>query len=188
VIALVDHLDFEIERRESMVGDLPEGIADYSSSGAIPLLVDGDLVITESRVMLEHLAERQGFDAAYPEDLASRTRHRHAMAVTDENLVPALSGAESTRRIPETLDALEAVADGEPTVCLMTLHIAPIWLRLRLWQPRGDFARAIEARPSLRRWLDDTVALPCIARTSPDPKVHAQDLARAREAGLMPAE
>jgi glutathione S-transferase len=187
VIALAEHLGIDLERRQSLLGDKPAGVEQYSSSSAIPLLVDGDLVITESRVMLEHLAERYGFTDAYPDELMRRTRHRHAMAVTDEHLVPALMYGRASRRLDDALRALEQVIDRPPHPCLMTLHVAPIWLRFRLWRPTDEVTRAIEARPTLARWLDDAAALPCVARTAPDPETHARDLVRAREAGLLPS-
>jgi glutathione S-transferase len=189
VRALVDHLDLPMESREALVGDKPDGLEAYSSSGAIPLLVHGDLVITESRVMLEHLAEYAHFDGAYPADLAWRTRHRHSMAVTDEILAPLLmaSARAETRRIEDALDALQAATDDQmPYPCLMSFHVAPIWLRCRLWRPTSEVTRAIEARPTLCRWLDAAARLESVVRTSPDPETHAIDLERARDAGLMP--
>ncbi len=186
VLALADHLGLELDYRQSLVGDVPPGLDQYSANGSIPLLVDDGLIIIESRVMLEHLAERHHWEDAYPADLPSRTRHRHAMAVTDEHLAPALMNGAPPRRLADILDTLEGVIGGAPRPCLLTFHVAPIWLRFRLWRPSGEIVRAIGDRPSLCRWLDDAVALDAIANTSPDPETHAIDMARAREAGLMP--
>jgi len=66
VRALLDHLQCPVDLRESMVGEKPEALYQYSSSGRSPLLVHGDLVLMESRVMLEHLAEYYAFEDSYP--------------------------------------------------------------------------------------------------------------------------
>lgn len=188
-LALIEHLGCPVERRESRVGDKPEGLERYSRSGQIPLLVHGDLVLTESRVMLEHLAEHHGFGDAYPADLGARTAHRHAMAVVDAVLVPLLRLTPVTvngPRLEDALTALEvATATTAPRPCLLALHVAPMWLRFRLWQPAGAVTRAAEARPALCAWLDAAVQLPCVARTAPDPRTHLEDLERARQAGLL---
>lgn len=190
VLALLTHLEAPSERHEAQVGEKPPGIHRYAKSAPIPMLVHGDLVLTESRVMLEHLAEHHGMSDAYPPDLAERTAHRHAMAVVDERLVPLLMErapvAPDDPRLHDALRALEAaVATTAPRPCLLVLHVAPIWLRFRLWQPEGVVTRAIEARPTLCAWLDEAVELECVARTAPDPVTHLEDLARAREAGLL---
>ena len=41
VLTLLDHLGIAFDQRQSEVGDKPEGLADYSRSGRIPLLVHG---------------------------------------------------------------------------------------------------------------------------------------------------
>ena len=79
VLALALHLGIALERREAPVGDTPDGLQGYSAAHSLPLFVEGPLVLSESRVMLEHLAEAVGFVDAWPDDLAARTRHRQAM-------------------------------------------------------------------------------------------------------------
>ncbi len=189
-LALLEHLGCEVERRESMIGQKPDGLAQYSPSGRIPLLVHGDLVLTESRVMLEHLAEHHAFADAYPADLRARSAHRHAMAVVDDFLAPRLFGRTHTEadglRLGDVLRTLEeATATVPPRPSLLTLHVAPIWLRFRLWHPTHAVTRAVEARSTLSGWLDAALELGCLRRTAPDPVTHREDLARAREAGLL---
>lgn len=193
VLALCDYLGCPIELRQSHVGHKPAGVQRYSASGALPLLVHGDLVLTESRVMIEHLAELHRFAEAYPADLGARTLHRHAMALVDNVLGPVLLGRTRADvdgpRFRETLDAIEAAtATAPPGPSLHTMHVAPIWLRFRLWQPTGDVTRAIESRPALCRWLDAAVRVGCVARTAPDTATHLEDLATARQAGLLPRD
>lgn len=190
VLALFEHLGCPPDLRESVVGEKPDGIYRYSAGGAIPLLVHGDLVLTESRVMLEHLAEYYSFADAYPADLMARSRHRHAMAVVDDFLAPLLFGRSDTHvdgpRLEDALRVLEeATATVAPHPHLLAIHLAPIWLRFRVWHPAHAVTRAIEARSVLRAWLDSALLLDCLRRTAPDPVTHQQDLARARQLGLL---
>lgn len=172
-----------------MVGDKPEGIYRHSVSGRIPLLVHGALVLSESRVMLEYLADLHGLTDALPPDLRTRTLHRHAMAVVDEFLAPRLlhPTQEVEPRLEDVLRALEEVATPAPGPSLLELHVAPIWLRFQMWWPNGPITSAIEGRPALRAWLDAAIALDCVVRTAPDPVAHMEDVERARQAGLMSA-
>ena len=139
--------------------------------------------------MLEHLAEHYGFAAAYPADLVTRTRHRHAMAVIDDSLVPLLMersvAALDGARLDDALTAVERAAIGQPAPSLLAFHVAPVWLRFRWWQPEGAVTRAVEARPDLRRWLDAATRLDPVSRTAPERALHLADIARARAAGLM---
>lgn len=185
VLALADHLSAPLDRREAPVGEKPEGLDRYSSSGAIPLLVHGDLVITESRVMLEHLAEHFAFTDAYPLDLRTRTNHRYAMALVDEHLAPALMRGRITRHLEEVLDALERILGEEPHACLATFHVAPLLSRFAPWRPDAETTRAIEERPAIRRWLSAALQIPSLSRTTPDPELHACLIESAREAGLI---
>ena len=193
VLALLDHLGLPFERHESKLGEKPDGLARYSASETIPLLVHGDLVLTESRVMLEYVADRFGFAGAFPSDLASRARHRHAMAVVDDFLAPHLlraSLADTERaRLEDSLRALEAATAGsESGPSLLAFHVAPIWLRYRWWKPASPIIRAVEAHPSLSRWLDAAVALDAVASTAPDHAADAAEIERARSAGILPAQ
>jgi glutathione S-transferase len=188
VLSLFEHLAVAFDRREVPLGDKPEGLARYSSSGGVPLLVHGDLVLTESRVMLDYLAERYAFVDAYPSDLDTRTRQRHAMAVADNYLAPRLSGVRvgPDARLPDVLTALQAATTSRPRPSLLSMHLAPIWRAFRQWRPDGEITRAIQARPALRRWLDEASELGCVVRAAADPATLAEDVKRARRAGLLP--
>jgi len=191
VLALLDHLGCPPDLRESIVGQKPEGLYQYSSSGHIPLLVHGDLVLTESRVMLEHLAEYYELDESYPADLGARSLHRHAMAVVDAFLAPLLFAPTDTDvDAPSLNDALRALEDATASAalqpCLLAFHVAPIWLWFRLWHPAHAVTRAVQARGALCVWLDAAVQLDCLRRTAPDPATQEEDLIRARQAALLP--
>ena len=186
VLALFAHLGCRPDLRESRVGEKPDGLDRYSSSGVIPLLVHGDFVLTESRVMLEHLAEHYAFADAYPVDLKTRSLHRHAMAVVDVFLAPLLfdktDDAVDSARLEDALQILEqATASVAPQPHLLAMHSAPIWWRFRLWHPTHVVTQAIEARTALCAWLDTALALDCLTRTAPDPDAHRQDFVRSQQ-------
>jgi len=190
ILALLDHLGAPVERRESTIGDKPAGLERYSAAKHLPLLVHGDLVLTESRVIVEYLAEYHGWEDAYPTDVVTRSRHRHAMALVDRTIVPVLFEREHVGiddpDLHDTVRTLAAAtAPVAPRPCLLSLHVAPMWLRMRWRQPNGPLVRAVERHPALHRWLDATSELPCVTRTAPDRQGFAEDVIRARAAGLL---
>jgi glutathione S-transferase len=171
VLALFAHLGVAHDLTEAAPGETPEGLLRLSPSGRVPMLVHGDLVIGESRVMLEHVAEVYGFDDAWPRDLAPRTRVREAMAMMDAYVAPQLFRddlAEDDRRLAEYVRVFEALAAEPPVPSLVTFHFAPIWMRFKWWHPNGGVTRAIAGRPLLATWLDRAAGIDAIARTAAD--------------------
>ena len=175
VLALLAHLGVEVRMVEGPVGGEVPGLARHSPSGRVPLLVDGPLVIGESRVMLEHLAERQVMVRALPGDLQARTRHRHAMAVFDAHLGSRLvhESPLPEERLGEVVSAIQEAAAGASPESLLAFHLAPFWLRFRRWRPEAAITRCIASRPSLVAWLDAAAALPVVVSTfvAPDPEI-----------------
>jgi hypothetical protein len=134
--------------------------------------------IGESRVMLDYLAEAYAFEQAYPTSVAPRALHREAMAIVDGQIVPGLSrdSGLGQARLTECLDRLEEVTRiTTPSPCVLSFHLAPIWLRLQWWRPEGDVTRSIRERPRLVEWLDATTRLPAVARTSPNRTENIRD-------------
>lgn len=170
VRALLEHLGVAYRLEEAPTGALPEGLARHSPSGRIPLLVDGELTVSESRVMLEHLAESYHWRDAYPGELAPRTRHRHAMALVDVYIAPTFARGDAaldSLRLAECLDVLEEVALVAPTApSLLAFHLAPLWLCFRTWRPERAFTRGVRDRPALAAWLDRAASLPPVATTA----------------------
>jgi glutathione S-transferase len=170
VLALLEQLDLALELSESPVGQKPEGLEKWSPSGRIPLLVHGDVVIGESRVIMEYLAEAYAFESAYPSALVERTMHRHAMAIVDDFVTPRLfrEDAIADARIEECLDVLQRVTDASrPVPCLLVFHLAPLWLRFKWWRPESAVTAAIARRKDLATWLDGATHLPAVQRTAP---------------------
>jgi len=113
------------------------------------------------------------------------------MAVVDDFLVPVLFGRMDVdaHRLDDALKAVEdAAATVAPQPCLLAFHVAPIWLRFRLWNPEHAVIRAVQVCGSLYGWLDAAVRLDGLRRTAPDPATHEEDLTRARQAALLPFE
>jgi glutathione S-transferase len=188
VLALATHLGLELDIHESVIGEKPEGVFAYSARGAIPLLVHGEVVLIESRVMLEHLAEHAGWTDALPGDLALRSRHRLAMAIADLVLAAHLfSDAPDEGRIEDACRALGAATRTTPAApCLLAFQAAPIWARYRLFRPDHPIVAHVERDRPLTAWLDAVAALPSVVCNLPDRTVIAEDIARARRAGLVP--
>lgn len=190
VLALLTHLGVDYDLKEAPFGQAPAGIAQWSPSGRIPLLVHGELAIGESRVMLDYLAEAYPFGTAYPRELVPRTLVQHAMALTDSILVPRLMRdlPLDARRLAECLDTIEAVAlktkTSEPG--LLTFHIAPMWLRFQWWRPDSAMTRAVMDRPQLAAWLDAATELAAIARTAPDRAENIAAFQQACSIGALP--
>lgn len=190
VLATASHLGVALDARSCRLGDKPEGIERHSPSRRVPLFVHGEVVLAESRVMIEYLAELHGLAGALPDSIAGRARHRHAMAVVDGEIAPFLFarqlGPRGGARLEEALDVVEDVAGRDlAPPSLFTLHAAPILLAFRAYRPDSPVTRAILARPRLRGWLDGSAELPCIAGTAPDLETFHEDLAHARAAGIL---
>jgi len=58
--------------------------------GQVPVLVDGDLALYDSTLILEYLEERHPEPPLYPRDIAGRVRCRQLEAAADEILFPSV--------------------------------------------------------------------------------------------------
>lgn len=170
VLAMLDHLGVDVDHREAPPHQRPAGLARYSPSLRVPLFVHGNLVVGESAILLDHLAEEHGLPRAWPAPLRDRTVQRQAMALAEAAIVPVLfKGDEAvpSARLAECIDVLERALAGTPAApSVPAFHLAPIWLRLRWWRPEGVATRGILARPALAEWLDRVAAIPAVARTA----------------------
>lgn len=178
VRALFAHLGVEHDHAESPPGTHPPALTRWSPSHRLPLLVQQGIGIGESRVMLEWVAEAHAFAGAYPAGTLDRALHREAMTIVDEKIAPTLFHDRPVRpaRLAELLDRLTFVAERTPsTTCLLTLHVAPIWLRLQWWRGEGAITKAILERPPLATWLDAAAALPAVVATSPSKAENIED-------------
>ncbi len=187
VLALLTELGLEFDHHESPIGAHPDGLEPHSPSGRLPILVHGDLVLGESVVILEYLADTFGFDAPFHADPTSRARQREVLAMVDVHLTPlALTSGvpPNMARFEEFLDVLtRAVLPGPPS--LLTFALGPIWLRLRWKGDAAEFMRSIRARPLLEHWLDAMADQPSVTATAPAQTALKRALQSARAAGRI---
>lgn len=119
---LLAELGLEAELRPvPLRGDKPREYQELHPFGLVPTLVDGDVVVTESNVMLRYLAEREGRADLRGEDPARRARVdglldslslevRPALWAVEEVVLYGLEVSEPERAA--RLVALEAKLDG----------------------------------------------------------------------------
>ena len=165
---------------------VPERLRALNPAGKVPVLVEGDFVLTETRAICLYLAEGS---ALIPEDRRARARMHEVVAMLDAEgywpLVRQVYGqwvfaphegaardprivAEGLRRGETVLDRLEALAPGETLLggaqSLADCHAAPM-IHALTRHPEG--AALVAARPGLARWLEAQRARPAFAATRP---------------------
>jgi glutathione S-transferase len=148
--------------------------------GQVPVLVDGDLVLYDSTVILEYLEDRHPEPPLYPRDVAERARCRQLEAAADEIVFPpvydliqavfyepdpaARDGARvaaATERLRVAYGRLERQLDGRAYLC-GGFSVADIGTFLTLL-----FATSLGAPPStpnLTRWLGRVGERPSVRR------------------------
>lgn len=175
VRALAAHLSIPFELREIDLRNKPAEFLALSPTGRVPLLVDGELKLYESFVLLQYLAEKHGFAQALAADPGLRARQRLAMIQFDSIITPAhmqslkersYAPKEAVEReLDELGRTLEASGSGPN---LLSFHLAPFWARMQWIREHAPFVATVEKRPALRAWLDRAVALPAVQATLPD--------------------
>jgi glutathione S-transferase len=147
----------------------------------VPVLVDGDLAIYDSTVILEYLEDRYPSPPLYPRDVAERARCRQAEAAADEILFPpvfelisevfyrgaAERDAERIARaraaIARHYDGLERRLDGRAHLC-GDFSVADIGYFLTVTFATNLGAAPGDAHADLRAWYERVLARPSVAR------------------------
>lgn len=175
--ALLAHLGVPYEEIEIDLRDRPEDFLSMTPTGKVPLLVEDDLLLYESRYLMEYLAEAHDWNEALSDDVRLRARQRLGMARWDEVVVPAWYSALEEGGIPAEradsirgeLEQLERTVESTPRASLPGLCCATHWLRMRLLADHSPLPEWVdEERPRLAEWLDGAVELDAIRDTSPD--------------------
>lgn len=174
---------------EEVVVDLPGGalrtpeLAHLNPFGQLPVLEDGELVLSESLAILEYLEERQPRPPLLPAGAVARARVRELMAWSGDYLAPAWKGviaplfSQVTRDDPSVvaaraalarhLDVLEArIGEGEwlaGAYSLADVCYAPF---VTVLEPLGEGALLSE-RPRARAWIERLAARPAVRATAP---------------------
>ena len=122
VALLIPELGLDVEQRPMDVrpsgmggaNDTPEFLA-LNPYGKVPVLEDGELVLTESNAIMGYLAEKHGFNPLWPADLAERAQiakwqflqAAHLSAATDgllyENLMKPMLGQQPDEKAVASL-------------------------------------------------------------------------------------
>ncbi|QFY89589.1 glutathione S-transferase N-terminal domain-containing protein [Magnetovirga frankeli] len=123
--------------------DLPEDVVDLNPYGTLPTLIDRDLVLYESRVVMEYLDERFPHPPLMPVDPVSRANTRLYLWRIDYDwyrlmnliLADGKDAAKVRKQLKERLVAANAVFASKPffmseEFTLVDCSIAPLLWRL----------------------------------------------------------
>jgi glutathione S-transferase len=186
--AAVLGLELEEKRLDFTRGEHknPEYLA-LNPNGAVPTLVDGDFVLTESRAIMQYLASRKPESGLLPRDEQARaevTRWQfwdashfapHLGALVFEKIIKAMMGLgePDSRNIEEAITSfrrfgavLDQRLDGEPYVVGNALTLADLTIASSLMYtqqtdaPLGEF-------PNIQSWFSRVSELEAWKKTSP---------------------
>src|SRR5438876_3650833 len=82
-----ERIDVPFSRARGYTPKHPDVVA-LNPKAQVPVLVDGELVLYDSTLILEYLEERYPAASLYPADSIGRARCRQAEAASDEILFP----------------------------------------------------------------------------------------------------
>jgi len=159
-------------------GKLPEDLLDLNPYHSVPTLVDRDLVLYDSRVIIEYLDERFPHPPLMPVDPAARAQFRVALYRIErdwyglaQQIADETDKKESQRARKTLRDSIIASADvfkAKPyfladELSLVDATIAPILWRLNHWDidlaaPAPavmKYASLLFSRPAFRQSLSD---------------------------------
>ncbi|MGC8517117.1 MAG: glutathione S-transferase N-terminal domain-containing protein [Steroidobacteraceae bacterium] len=159
-------------------GSLPEDLLDLNPYHSLPTLVDRDLVLYDSRVIIEYLDERFPHPPLMPVDPVTRAQFRLALYRIERDwysLVEQIERGEDRRQLPKLRRILlDTIVQGvelfqlkpfflADEFSLVDATLAPVLWRLPHYQielppkaqPIVKYAHRIFARPAFARALSD---------------------------------
>jgi RNA polymerase-associated protein len=169
--------DVEIEIISVTPGRFPEDLLDLNPDHSLPTLVDRDLVLYDSRIIIEYLDERFPHPPLMPVDPVSRAQFRLALHRIERDwygLAARLDkappeGAEAAKLRGELRDMIVQTADfvrNKPyfagdELSLVDVTLAPLLWRLPRWRidlPKDStalqrYAGLLFSRPAFRMSL-----------------------------------
>ncbi len=150
----------------------PEDLLDLNPQHSLPTLVDRDLVLYDSRVIMEYLDERFPHPPLLPVDPVNRARFRLALSRIESDwysLLPQLEGEganEARQALQDSLAASTVVFEAKPfflseEFSLVDCSLAPLLWRLSYYEielpPQAhaveEYAERLFSRPSFRKSL-----------------------------------
>jgi RNA polymerase-associated protein len=151
-------------------GHLPEDLLDLNPYNSVPTLVDRDLVLYDSRVIIEYLDERFPHPPLMPVDPVTRAQFRLALYRVERDWYPLveeiMAGGDRkpvTRARKELQDSILSSAEIfaakkfflSDEFSLVDCTIAPILWRL----PAMDIQIPSQARP-IQKYMDEVFSRP----------------------------
>lgn len=147
----------------------------------VPVLVDGDVTLTDSTVILEYLEDRHPEPALYPKDPADRARCRQLEMFADEVLFPPIltlirevfyapEGGGDAELIAAAHEAIAAFHDdlearfGDGPYFCGEFSVADIGIYLDCMFAASFGVAFAERHPRLRAWQERMNARPAIAQ------------------------
>jgi glutathione S-transferase len=153
----------------------------WNPKAQVPVLVDGDLALWDSTVILEYLEDRHPEPALYPSDPVQRARCRQLELYADEVLFPPLltlirevfykpdgvgrdaaAVSEARKLVAERHAELADRLGGREWFC-DRFSVADVGIFLDCSFGAGLGAPVPDALPGLRAWLGRMLARPAVA-------------------------
>ncbi len=109
-------------------GQLPEDLIDLNPYNSVPTLVDRDLVLYDSRVVMEYLDERFPHPPLMPVDPVSRARTRLMLHRIDNDwysLLVDLTGSDAEKKEKAVKEFENSIASIEPILEAMPYFMSP---------------------------------------------------------------
>lgn len=151
-------------------GNMPEDLIDLNPYNTLPTLLDRDLVLYDSRVIMEYLDERFPHPPLMPVDPVSRARTRLMLFRIERDwysLLPILEASESAKKekarkeLRESITSIAPLFEAKPffmssEFSMVDCVIAPLLWRTALWgivlppaaKAVEEYAKRIFARPA----------------------------------------
>jgi len=158
-------------------GNLPEDLIDLNPYGSVPTLVDRELVLYSSQVIMEYLDERFPHPPLMPVDPVSRANNRLMLYRIEHDLYSYLeqilaggdkNATKARKSLRDNLTAVSPVFEHKPyflsdEFSLVDCYLAPLLWRLPLLgislpkqaAPLLDYAERIFARESFQASLTE---------------------------------
>jgi glutathione S-transferase len=158
-------------------------VVELNPKRQVPVLVDGELAIYDSTIILEYLEERHPTPPLYPRDPAAKARCRVLEAAADEILFPSVwelirevfykpdgSGRDATlvenakAAITTHYDRLERQLGEQPFLCGGEASVADIGYFMTITFATSLGQGVTERHPALQAWYARALARPAFAR------------------------
>lgn len=182
----VKGMAYEVDHIVPFFGD--DRFSKLSPLRRIPVLVDGDLVLSDSSVICQYIEDKQPYPALFPRNIANRARARWLEEFADTRMGdvfiwrlfnqiairPSVWGEKGDREmvdrtlkeeVPTVLDYLEAEAPADGFRFGATLSVADIAIAA-FFRNAGWVRFQIDAArwPKTAAWIARTLAAPPLAK------------------------